>query len=76
MKDVASDLNTGRLPDTESSAGRLCTLLDGSRSGTDGDTLSHGIFSEAWAARHNHDLWGTGPDGTNQWRNQADGFFE
>jgi hypothetical protein len=33
------------------------------------------IFSETWAPRHNHELWGTGPDGTRGWRDQADGFF-
>lgn len=34
------------------------------------------LWPEFWPARRNHDLWGTGPDGTYQWRNQADGFFE
>jgi hypothetical protein len=34
------------------------------------------LWPEFWPARSNHDLWGTGPDGTCQWRNQADGFFE
>jgi len=34
------------------------------------------LWLEIWLARHNHDLWGTGPDGTYRWRNQADGFFE
>ena len=33
------------------------------------------IFGEAWAPLHNHTLWGTGPDGTYAWRDQADGFF-
>ena len=34
------------------------------------------IWPEFWPARSNHDLWGTGPDGTYDWLNQADGFFE
>jgi hypothetical protein len=35
-----------------------------------------GIFSDAWAARHNLDIWLTGPHGTYHWRNQCDGYFE
>jgi hypothetical protein len=34
------------------------------------------LWPEFWPARSNHDQWGTGPDGTYQWRNQADGFLE
>lgn len=34
------------------------------------------LWPEFWPARSNRDLWGTGPDGTYQWRNQADGYFE
>lgn len=34
------------------------------------------IWPEFWPARSNRDLWGMGPDGTYQWRNQADGCFE
>jgi len=34
------------------------------------------IWPETWPARSNLDLWGTGPDGTYAYRNQADGFFE
>ena len=33
------------------------------------------LLPEFWPAGSNHDLWGGGPDGTYQWRNQADGFF-
>jgi hypothetical protein len=29
-----------------------------------------------WPARHNHEIWQTGPDGICAWRNQADGVFE
>ncbi len=29
------------------------------------------LFGEAWAARHNAEIWGD-----NSFRNQADGFFE
>ena len=34
------------------------------------------IWPEFWPARGNHDLWGAGPDGTYEWRNQCDGYFE
>ena len=34
------------------------------------------IFPEPWAARHNRQLWLTGPDGTYGWRNDATGFFD
>lgn len=34
------------------------------------------LWPDFWPARSNHDLWGTGPEGTYQCRNQADGFFE
>jgi hypothetical protein len=33
-------------------------------------------FEDEWAARHNEELWGAGPDGTYRWRDQADGFVE
>jgi len=36
----------------------------------------HGGFEDEWAARHNHELWQAGPDGTYGWRDQADGFFK
>ena len=35
-----------------------------------------GFWPDGWAARHNHELWKAGPDGTYAWRNQADGYFE
>ena len=31
---------------------------------------------EFWPARSNHELLGAAPDGTCQWRDQADGIFE
>ncbi|MGP0076182.1 MAG: hypothetical protein ACLPWF_30035 [Bryobacteraceae bacterium] len=34
------------------------------------------IWAEIWPATHNRDVWGTGPDGTYAWRNQADGAFD
>jgi len=34
------------------------------------------LWPEIWPARSHHDLWGTGPDGNDGWRNQGDGFFE
>lgn len=37
---------------------------------------AHEVFDSAWAARHNEEIWLTGPDGTYDWRNQSDGFFE
>jgi hypothetical protein len=33
-----------------------------------------GIFPEPWAARHNRELWLTGPDGTEGWKNGPDGW--
>lgn len=34
------------------------------------------LWPEIWPARHNRELWLTGPDGTHGWRDQADGFYE
>jgi hypothetical protein len=34
------------------------------------------IWGETWPARHNHELWLVGPDGTYEWRNQCDGTFD
>jgi len=57
---------------------RLPIAMNGNSSTTESDTQApqptH--FSDEWATRHNDELWGTGPDGTYAWRNQADGFFE
>ena len=34
------------------------------------------VFSEEWAAQHNHEIWAAGADGTYGWRNGPDGVFE
>jgi hypothetical protein len=34
------------------------------------------IWPEIWPAAHNREIWGAGPDGTYDWRDQADGFYE
>jgi hypothetical protein len=31
------------------------------------------VWPEFWPARHNHEIWQTGPDGTNTYRNDATG---
>lgn len=35
-----------------------------------------GATLEPWAAHHNQEIWGAGPDGTYAWCNQADGTFD
>lgn len=32
-------------------------------------------WPELWPARHNQEIWSTGPDGSYAWRNQSDGLF-
>jgi hypothetical protein len=60
-------------------AGTLPQLNANSEAATSGDDAPApvpGRFEDEWAARHNHELWGAGPDGAYGWRDQADGFFK
>jgi hypothetical protein len=55
---------------------RVTANGNASATGADAQAPVPGSFSEEWAARHNHELWGARPDGTYHWRDQADGFYE
>jgi hypothetical protein len=38
-------------------------LLDILAADVSKDSSNRGCFSEPWAARYNHEIWGTGPSG-------------
>jgi hypothetical protein len=67
--DLSADRNAGTSPQANAN-GKAAT------SGDDAQAGILGSFEDEWAARHNHELWGAGPDGTYGWRDQADGVFK
>jgi len=75
-KKIRKEVPRMALPSLE--AQEAGAVLTGSAPGVDGSTdcQSTEIFDEPWAARHNREIWLTGPDGTYGWRNGPDGFFD